>query len=154
MMSTVPSCRPWLISLTLPRLDAGKTWISYLPLVRFLNSSPAQTDHLWYGSEVSYTCAHFSLVWACTGAAAAAASAQAAISFRVRRLLMASSPRGGLLWRQEWLARRQLALYRLVAFFRCCCMASRAACASRARIASSTAPCSTSAALHDAGFSK
>ena len=41
------------MSLSLPRLEAGNTWISYLPLVRFLNSSPAQTDHLWYGSEVS-----------------------------------------------------------------------------------------------------
>src|SRR3954469_12876673 len=89
MMSTVPSCRPWLISLSLPRLDAGKTWISYLPLVRFLNSSPAHTDHLWYGSDVSYTCAHFSLVGANAGVAAAAASAQAAMSFRVSLFVMA-----------------------------------------------------------------
>ena len=45
--STVPSCRPWLMSLSLPRLEAGKTWISYLPFVRFLNSSAAQTDQRW-----------------------------------------------------------------------------------------------------------
>ena len=81
--------------------------------MRFLISSPAHTDHLWYGSEVSYTWAHFSLVCAKAGAAAAAASAQAAISFRVRRLFMGLSPWLDWFWRQELLARRQLALYRL-----------------------------------------
>ena len=65
------------MSLSLPRLEAGNTWISYLPLVRFLNSSPAHTDHLWYGSEVSYTCAHFSLVWAMRGRRRAAAASGA-----------------------------------------------------------------------------
>ena len=46
MMSTVPICRPWLMSLSLPRLEAGNTWMSYLPLLRFLISSAAHTDHL------------------------------------------------------------------------------------------------------------
>ena len=52
-MSTVPSVRPWLMSDSLPRDEAGNTWISYLPLVRFLISSPAHTEYLWNGSEVS-----------------------------------------------------------------------------------------------------
>ena len=41
------------MSDSLPRLEAGNTWISYLPLVRFLISSPAHTEYLWKGSEVS-----------------------------------------------------------------------------------------------------
>ena len=41
------------MSDSLPRLEAGNTWMSYLPLVRFLISSAAQTDHLWNGSDVS-----------------------------------------------------------------------------------------------------
>src|SRR6478752_5019811 len=98
MMSTVPSVRPWLMSDSLPSEEAGNTCTSYLPLVRFLISSPAHTDHLWNGSEVSYTCAHLSLVCACAapnGAAAAARMALAAMSFRVRRLSM-KSPGGWL----------------------------------------------------------
>src|SRR5215467_5744453 len=62
IMSTVPSVRPWLMSDSLPRLEAGKTSMWYFPLVRFSISPAAHTDHLWYGSEVSYTCAHLSLV--------------------------------------------------------------------------------------------
>src|SRR5215467_8496237 len=64
MMSTVPSVRPWLRSDSLPNVDAGKTSTWYLPLVRFSISPAAHTDHLWKGSEVSYTCAHLSLVCA------------------------------------------------------------------------------------------
>ena len=41
------------MSASLPRLEAGKTWMSYLPLVRFLISSAAHTEYLWKGSEVS-----------------------------------------------------------------------------------------------------
>ncbi len=53
MMSTVPSCRPWLMSVSLPSCEAGYTVMSYRPLLRFLISSPAHTDHLWNGSLVS-----------------------------------------------------------------------------------------------------
>jgi hypothetical protein len=53
IMSTVPRVRPWLMSVSLPRLLAGKTWISKRPLVRFLISSAAHTDSVWYGSLVS-----------------------------------------------------------------------------------------------------
>ena len=53
IMSTVPSSMPWLMSVSLPSDEAGKTWISYLPLLRFLISSAAHTDHVWYGSQVS-----------------------------------------------------------------------------------------------------
>src|SRR3954470_15456058 len=75
MMSTVPSVRPWLMSDSLPSEEAGHTCPSYLPLVRFLMSSPAHTDHLWNGSEVSYTCALLSLVCACAAPNGAAAAA-------------------------------------------------------------------------------
>jgi hypothetical protein len=44
IMSTVPSVRPWLMSVSLPSELAGKTWISKRPLVRFLISSAAHTD--------------------------------------------------------------------------------------------------------------
>ena len=44
--------------------------MSNLPLVRFLISAAAHTDHLWYGSLVSYTCAHFSFCCASAGTAA------------------------------------------------------------------------------------
>ena len=47
IMSTVPSVRPWLMSVSLPSEEAGKTWISNLPLVRFLISSAAHTDSVW-----------------------------------------------------------------------------------------------------------
>ena len=53
IMSTVPSIMPWLMSVSLPSGLAGKTWISNLPLVRFLISSAAHTDCVWYGSLVS-----------------------------------------------------------------------------------------------------
>ena len=53
IMSTVPSVMPWLMSVSLPSELAGKTWISNLPLVRFLISSAAHTDSVWYGSLVS-----------------------------------------------------------------------------------------------------
>ena len=46
IMSTVPRVRPWLMSDSLPRLDAGKTSMWYLPLVRFSISPAAHTDHL------------------------------------------------------------------------------------------------------------
>ena len=52
-MSTVPSVMPWLMSVSLPSDEAGKTWISNLPLVRFLISSAAHTLSVWYGSLVS-----------------------------------------------------------------------------------------------------
>src|SRR5687767_4124208 len=90
-MSTVPSVMPWLMSASLPRLDAGNTWMSYLPFVRFLISSAAHTEYLWNGSEVSYTCAHLSLVCAPAMPAvpsAVAARVQAAMAFRVLRLLL------------------------------------------------------------------
>src|ERR1043166_9577464 len=64
IMSTVPSVRPWLMSDSLPSDDAGKTSMWYLPLVRFSISPAAHTDHVWYGSDVSYTCAHLSFVCA------------------------------------------------------------------------------------------
>ncbi len=44
IMSTVPRVSPWLMSVSLPSEDAGKTWMSYRPLVRFLISSAAHTD--------------------------------------------------------------------------------------------------------------
>jgi hypothetical protein len=47
IMSTVPSCMPWLMSVSLPSELAGKTWISNLPLVRFLISSAAHTLSVW-----------------------------------------------------------------------------------------------------------
>ena len=47
IMSTVPRVRPWLMSVSLPSEEAGKTWISNLPLVRFLISSAAHTDSVW-----------------------------------------------------------------------------------------------------------
>ena len=53
IMSTVPSVRPWLMSVSLPKVEAGKTWMSNLPLVRFLISSAAHTDSVWKGSAVS-----------------------------------------------------------------------------------------------------
>src|SRR5687768_3299920 len=91
MMSTVPICRPWLMSLSLPRLEAGNTWMSYLPLLRFLISSAAHTDHLWYGSDVSYTCAHLSAC-ACAIAGPATASESAANRvFSAMRLIIGVS---------------------------------------------------------------
>src|SRR5437764_15442451 len=77
MMSTVPSVRPWLMSDSLPRVDAGNTSMWYLPLVRFSISAAAHTDHLWYGSDVSYTCAHLSLVCCATALPLPAATASA-----------------------------------------------------------------------------
>ena len=44
MMSTVPNVRPWFRSVSLPKLEAGNTWMSNLPLLRFLISAAAQTD--------------------------------------------------------------------------------------------------------------
>ena len=35
------------MSVSLPRVEAGTTWLSNLPLVRFLISSAAQTDSVW-----------------------------------------------------------------------------------------------------------
>src|SRR5688572_19524290 len=61
MMSTVPSCRPWLMSVSLPSDEAGNTWMSMRPCVRCLICSLAQTAEVWNGSDVSYTCAHLSL---------------------------------------------------------------------------------------------
>ena len=46
IMSTEPRVRPWLRSDSLPRLDAGKTSMWYLPLVRFSISPAAQTDQV------------------------------------------------------------------------------------------------------------
>ena len=53
IMSTVPSVMPWLMSVSLPSEEAGNTWMSNLPLVRFLISCAAHTDSVWYGSLVS-----------------------------------------------------------------------------------------------------
>jgi hypothetical protein len=53
IMSTVPSDRPWLMSVSLPSWEAGKTSIWYLLLVRLAISPAAQTDWVWKGSEVS-----------------------------------------------------------------------------------------------------
>src|SRR5690606_19950131 len=64
IMSTVPSVRPWLMSFSLPSCEAGYTSIWYRPLVRFSISWAAHTELVWKGSEVSYTCAHFSVVCA------------------------------------------------------------------------------------------
>src|SRR5512138_86364 len=64
IMSTVPSVIPWLMSDSFPSEEAGKTSMWYLPFVRFSISPAAHTDQRWNGSEVSYTCAHLSLVWA------------------------------------------------------------------------------------------
>src|SRR6187402_440821 len=66
MMSTVPRVRPWLMSVSFPSEEAGKTSTSYLPLVRFLISPAAHTAAVWYGSLVSYTWAHFNFVCAAT----------------------------------------------------------------------------------------
>ena len=41
--------------------------MSNLPLVRFLISAAAHTDSVWYGSLVSYTCAHLSFCCASAG---------------------------------------------------------------------------------------
>src|SRR5215813_9748631 len=85
IMSTEPSVRPWFRSDSLPSVDAGKTSMWYLPLVRFSISPAAHTDHLWNGSEVSYTCAHLSLVWA-TAAPEITMSAASAASLPIDRM--------------------------------------------------------------------
>src|SRR5262252_4620094 len=91
IMSTVPSVRPWLRSDSLPSVEAGKTSTWYLPLVRFSISPAAQTDHLWKGSEVSYTCAHLSLVCASAGVAHCVdtmMSAARTASFPIDRMML------------------------------------------------------------------
>src|SRR3954451_113134 len=83
MMSTVPSDSPWLMSLSLPSCEAGNTSTWYLPLVRLPNSSAAQTDHLWKGSDVSYTCAHLSLVCPNALPASPAANTASKVFFQI-----------------------------------------------------------------------
>ena len=73
-MSMVPSGRAWEICCSLPRAEAGKTSIWYLLLVRLAISPAAQSASLWNASDVSYTWANFSLVWAAAGMATARVS--------------------------------------------------------------------------------
>ena len=63
--------------------------MSNLPLVRFLISAAAHTDSVWYGSLVSYTCAHFSFCCASAGPPAITAAAATAVntSFEIRRMI-------------------------------------------------------------------
>src|SRR5687767_4885797 len=80
MMSTVPRVRPWLMSVSLPSDEAGKTSTTYLLLVRLAISPAAQTAAVWYGSLVSYTWAHFNFVCAATPVdTASARTASAAV---------------------------------------------------------------------------
>ena len=74
-MSMVPSGRAWEICCSLPRAEAGKTSIWYLLLVRLAISAAAQSASAWNASDVSYTWANFSLVWAAAGMATARARA-------------------------------------------------------------------------------
>jgi hypothetical protein len=80
IMSTGAERIPWLMSVSLPSDDAGNTSMSNLPLVRFLISAAAHTDSVWYGSLVSYTCAHLSFCWAAAGPPATSA----AVAMRAR----------------------------------------------------------------------